>query len=287
MTNDVEFASPGIHRTEPVTERGTGVVRIARSILRHRWLVVEMARRELSDQHVGQLAGGTWLILHPIILFCVYAFLFTFVFKVRLGDLGPSDYLIYLFSGLAPWLLTQDSLVRTSVVMAANASIVKKVVFPMEVLIGKTIVASVFVQAFLMLSAIFYSFYERGGVPTAFILLPPLTMLHLLLLLGLGLFLGIMTPYFRDLPEFVRIFVVVNIYLIPVMYAPEMVPEKVRFILSINPFSHVVWCYQDILYFRKIAHPLSWVAMTCFAAGSVLVGSYVFVRLRHHVASVM
>ena len=287
MSNNADRVSLGVHRTEPVTERGAGVVRIVRSLVRHRRLILEMARRELSDQHAGQLVGGIWLFVHPLTLFCVYGFLFTIVFKVRIGDAGPSDYLIYLFSGLAPWLLTQDALVRTAAVMAANASIVKKVMFPMEVLIAKTLIASASVQALLMLATIAYSIFERGGTAPVIMLLPALIGLHFLLLLGLGLFLGIATPYFRDLPEIVRIFVLINIYLIPVMYAPEMVPEMLRFILFINPFSHLIWCYQDILYFNVIAHPLSWVILACLAAAAMTVGCYVFVRLRHHVASVM
>ena len=171
--------------------------------------------------------------------------------------------------------------------MAANASIVKKVMFPMEVLISKTLVASASVQVLLMLATIAYSIFERGGITPLIMLLPVLIALHFVLLLGLGLLLGITTPYFRDLPEVVRIFVLINIYLIPVMYAPEMVPEKLRFILFINPFSHVIWCYQDILYFNEIAHPLSWVILVCLAATAITMGCYVFVRLRHHVASVM
>jgi lipopolysaccharide transport system permease protein len=71
------------------------------------------------------------------------------------------------------------------------------------------------------------------------------------------------------------------------MYVPNMVPEALRFILTVNPFSHLVWCYQDLIYFQSIVHPASWGIVTFVSCGALLLGSYVFVRLRSHLASVV
>ncbi|MGD0023898.1 MAG: ABC transporter permease [Xanthobacteraceae bacterium] len=279
--------SPPIRRGTAPHERGFGILRVLRSIIQHRALVWEMARREMTDMHAGQTAGIVWLVVHPLVLFAVYAFLFTVVFKVRIGDRGPSDYLIYLFSGLVPWLLTQDVLARTAPVFIANITIVKSVMFPSEVLVAKTLSSSVTVQFVLFAAVVIYIVIARQAVPATFLLLPALFFLHLMLLWGLALLLGAMTPYFRDIPELVRVFLTINIYLIPIMYLPDMVPGPLRFVLVINPFSSLIWCYQDVLYFGSIVHPGAWVALAAISMGSLAVGSYVFVRLRHHFASVL
>jgi lipopolysaccharide transport system permease protein len=267
--------------------RGSGIVVLLRSVLTHRNLVRELARREITDVHAGQAAGALWVIVHPIVMFAVYAFLFTAVFKVRIGDSGPSGYLIYLFAGLAPWLMTQDVLSRATGIMFANSTIVKKVMFPAEALVAKSLLASFKVQSILLLIVIAYVVAARDGVPWTISLLPLLYAMHAVLLWGLALFLSAMAPYFRDLSEFVRVFLTVNIYLIPVMYVPDMVPEGLRFALLVNPFSHLIWCYQDVFYFGTIGHPASWAIVTAMTGGALLAGSYVFVRLRSHLASVV
>jgi len=284
---DLAPTPQSIRRGTAPHEHGSGVVRLGRAIILRRALVWEMARRELTDTHAGQMAGVVWLIVHPLLLFGVYTFFFTVVLSVRIASNGPSDYLIYLFSGLAPWLLTQDVMSRAAGAMVANASIVKKVMFPLEVLVAKTVVSSLAVQLVLFGAVLIYTVIARGAIPGTFLLLPVLIVLHLMLLWGLALLLAAITPYFRDVPEFVRLFVTVNIYLIPIIYLPDMVPRSVRFVLSINPFSSLIWCYQDVVYFGAIRHPGAWIALPLISAGVLALGSYVFVRLRHHFASVL
>ncbi len=287
MTDTVtELHAPAI-APAAVHRRGTGIFALLRSVLTHRNLVRELARREITDVHAGQAGGAIWVVVHPIVMFAVYGFLFTTVFKIRIGDSGPSGYLIYLFAGLAPWLMTQDVLSRATGIMFANSTIVKKVMFPVEALVAKSLLASFKVQSILLLIVLIYVMAARDGVPWTLGLLPILYAMHVVLLWGLALFLSSMSPYFRDLSEFVRVFLTVSIYLIPVMYVPEMVPEGLRSALPFNPFSHLIWCYQDVFYFGGIDHPASWVIMAAMSGGALLVGSYVFVRLRSHLASVV
>jgi lipopolysaccharide transport system permease protein len=276
-----------IRRATAQPVRFFGALRLIGSIIRHRSLVWEMAKRDLTDRHAGQVVGIVWLAVHPLLQFAVYAFLFAVVFKVRVGDRGPSDYLIYLFSGLVPWLLTQDVLARSASAIVENSSIVKKVMFPIEVLTAKTMVSSVAVQSVLFAAVVIYIAVARQAIPPTFLLLPFLLVLHLALLWGLALLLGSVTPYFRDVPELVRVFVTLNIYLMPVLYLPDMVPAELRFVLAINPFSSLIWCYQDVLYSGSIRHPGAWVALPLISGAALAVGSYAFVRLRQHFADVL
>ncbi len=274
-------------RWVPERMRGSDAVVLLRSVLTHRRLVKELARREMTDVHAGQAGGALWVVVHPIVLFTVYALLFTTVFKVRIGDHGPSDYLVYLFSGLAPWMMTQDVLNRATGIMFINSNIVKKVMFPAEALVAKSILAALKVQGVLLVTVVAYAIIVRAEVPWTLALLPLLFFLHVMLLWGLTLFLAVVTPYFRDMSEFMRVFLVINVYLIPVMYVPNMVPAQLRFALLINPFSHLIWCYQDVIYFQSIAHPVSWGIMAVVPCGAVLLGSYVFSRLHGHLGSVV
>jgi lipopolysaccharide transport system permease protein len=276
-----------IRRLAPGKEKGSETLKIIMGLWERRSLVWEMSRRELTDMHAGQTVGIVWLLAHPLLQFLVYAFLFTTVFQVRIAGKGSEDYLIYLFCGLAPWLMTQDILSRTPNTIIANQSIVKKVMFPLEVLVCKTVVASLVVQSILLVCAFLFIFISRGAFPLIYMLLPLVLVMHLCLLWGLALILSAITPYFRDTPEIVRIFVTLNVYLLPILYLPEAVPGPLKALLNANPFSHLIWCYQDVLYFNAIIHPYSWFISGLFSIGMLVSGSYVFVRLRHYFASVL
>lgn len=284
----MELSGEGfLRRGVAPNERGLGIIGLLRSVWRHRGLVWEMARREMTDIHAGQAAGAIWLAVHPVLLFAVYAFLFTVVFKVRIGSSGPTDYLVYLFAGLAPWLMTQDVMARASSVVLANSTIVKKVSFPIEVLVAKTILSSLIVQMVLFSCVILFTIISRGGPSWSLLALPLVFILHMCLLWGISLILASITPYFRDVAEFVRVFVTVNIYLMPIVYLPGMVPESLQFIMHINPFSYLIWCYQDVLYYNDIMQLRSWFLLPAFAFVMLVIGSYIFSRLRHHFSSVM
>lgn len=178
-------------------------------------------------------------------------------------------------------------MIKSAGVMLANISIVKKVMFPLDVLVAKTACASILGQLVLLAAVCLTAIYVRGTIPWTFALLPLLMAAHLSLLVGLAFLLGSITPYFRDTPELLRIFTTINVFLIPAMYLPQWVPEALRFIVYVNPFSHLVWCYQDAIYFNTIEHPWSWVIMAVFSGLTLAAGSAVFIRLRHHMASVL
>jgi lipopolysaccharide transport system permease protein len=285
--NDQPAGEHYVRRIAAPRERGLGIIDLAQSVWRNRALVREMARREMTDMHAGQAAGVIWLAVHPLFLFAVNAFLFSVVFSMRIGDRGPTDYLVYLFSGLAPWLLTADVMSRSAGVVISNSSIVKKVTFPIEILIAKTVLSSLIVQGTLFVCVLVYAIVTRGALQWSFVLLPLVIGLHVCLLWGMAMLLASLTPYFRDTPEIVRIFVTVSIYLVPIVYLPGMVPSALRFIILMNPFSYLIWCYQDVIYYGKIVNIHSWIGLFIFTSAVLIAGSYVFSRLRHHFSSVM
>ena len=276
-----------IRRDSDAPVVGFGLSGLVKSIARNRTLVFELARREVADVHAGQMGGAIWALAHPVLMFAVYTFLFAAVLNVRIGANGPADYTLYLFSGLAPWLWTQDVMTRSATVMIANVSIVKKVMFPVELLVAKTCAASTFVNSVLLVLVAITLVVVRGTVPASILLLAVLIPLHLMLLTGVALLFSSITPYFRDFAELLRVFLSINIYLLPVIYLPDMVPGSLRFVVTLNPFSSLIWCYQDVFYFGGLTHPWAWVGLSLFSVLAMSAGAYVFARLKNHLSSVL
>ena len=246
-----------------------------------------MARRETSERYAAHVLGAAWSVAHPLILMSVYVFIFGFVFKARVDAGMPLDYMVYILSGLIPWMAVADALNRAPTAVSSNASLVKQVVFPIEVLPAKTVLATLLPQVVQIVMLMVYVVVSHGQLPATYALAPVLIVLQTLAILGIGYALSSVAVYFRDLKDIVQVFTMVGIYLMPVFYLPNMVPAMARPLLYLNPFSYVIWAYQDALYFGRIAHPVAWVVL---AAGSVLslyIGSRIFASLKPHFGNVL
>ncbi len=249
---------------------------------RHRQLTIEMARRELHDRYLGQVFGVVWALLHPLVLMAVYVFVFAFVFKVRLGGTTamPLNYTVYLLSGLIPWLTFQESLAKSSTVIPANASLVKQVIFPVEILPVKGVLASLVTQTLFLVLLSLYVLVAFARIPGTYLLLPALIFLQGLFMLGAAYLVSAVSVFFRDVKDVVQVFAVTGVYLVPTFYLPESVPRAFRPVLYLNPVSYLIWCYQDVLFYGRIEHWWAWAALTAMSLALFYAGYRAFSLLR-------
>jgi lipopolysaccharide transport system permease protein len=249
---------------------------------RHRQLTWEMAKREIAERYTGQLFGAFWAIGHPLVLMLVYVFVFAFVFKVRIGGtaLMPLDYPAYLLAGLIPWMSVQESMSKASTVIVGNANLVKQVVFPIEVLPAKGVIATVLTELVFLTLLIIYVLIQQRTLPATYLLIPVLLFLQVIAMMGISYVLSAVGVYLRDTKDIIQVLTVVGVYLMPVFYLPEFVPPGFRGLLLLNPFSYMVWCFQDALYYGRFEHPWAWPVFAALSFGSLLLGYTVFRRLR-------
>lgn len=251
-------------------------------MVRYRHLAWEMARRELTDRYAGQMLGAAWALAHPALLIAVYLFLFVYVLQIKLAERVdlPFDFSIYLLSGLIPWLAFSESMNKAVVTLIGHSNLVKQVVFPLEVLPFKGVLASCFPQAIGLALLMLYSLVRFQFLPWTYALLPLLLALQFLAMVGVASLLAALGAFFRDLKDFLQVFNVVGIYLMPVVFLPESVPAMLRPLLYLNPFSYFAWCFQDVCYFGRLEHPAAWVVFPLFAVTTFCAGYRVFNKLK-------
>ncbi|MEQ8746011.1 ABC transporter permease [Pyruvatibacter sp.] len=240
-------------------------------LVKHRALLADQVRREIVDQHAGQVMGGVWSIIHPVFLMLIYVFVFGVVFETRVGGTRemPLDYTSYILAGLAPWLAIVQMLSKSASSLTSNSSLIKQVVFPIEVLPAKSTISTLLPLLVMMACFFAYTWGLQGQVFWTHALVPVLIGIYLLWALGIGYFLASLTVFVRDIRELVQVFAVAGVFLIPVIYLPAWVPKVFEPVLYVNPFSYIIWCFQDALYFGRIDHPWAWVV-------SILGGLLVF-----------
>lgn len=251
-------------------------------LTRHRQLTWEMTKREVTDQYLGQFLGWLWAVGHPVFLMCVYVVIFEYVFKLRIGGTQelPMGYTVYLLAGLVPWMGLQTVLGKSAVAITANANLVKQVVFPIEILPVKVVFSSVMTQGIGMLLLLGYIMVVYKTLMLSLLLLPVLLALQIIGMIGVAYVFSAVGVYFRDLKDFVQLFCIAGLYLMPVFYLPDWVPQTLRPLLYINPISYMVWCYQDVFYFGRIEHPIAWIVFTILSFGALWGGYAVFRKVK-------
>jgi len=250
-------------------------------LTRHWQLTYEMARREVSERYAGHILGMFWSLGHPLIMMAVYIFIFQVVFSIRLpGTAQTGNYTLYLLSGLIPWLTLCEAMNKSCSVIVVNGNLVKQVIFPVEVLPVKSIFASLLNQIIFTILLLGFVLVTQHALSWSWALLPGLIFLQVLLMVGLGYLLSSVGAFVRDLRDLVLIVSAVGIYAAPIFYTVEMVPENLRFLIYLNPFSYVIECFHDLCYHGYIAHPWAWVATLAMSLAAFYVGYRVFRRLK-------
>jgi len=269
----------GLFRPTPYVE---AFVEGASLLRRHRRLLLTMVRRDLALRHINQVMGSFWIVGHPLFLMALFVFIFAVVFDPKVGGTYelPRDYTVYILSGLVPWMAILPALTASCNSIVANSALVKQFTFHLEILPAKDVFTASVIWVVGMIVIALYTLLHYGSLPWTYLLLPLGAAIHLLVVVGLAFLLSAVTVFLRDTQDLVTVFANAGVYIIPVTYLPQWVPQLFRPVLYLNPFSYLIWMYQDILYFGRIEHPGSWVAS---GVGGLLIfafGYRVFRRLK-------
>ena len=250
-----------------------------RSLVRYRALVQSLVSRELKARYRGSVLGFLWSFVNPLLVLLTYTLVFTVILPNRQADIQP--YFLFLFCGILPWTWFSASLAESSGVIIASGNLIKKVLFPAEVLPTVTVLANL-VHFLLGLPILLLFLAWKGKLAWTTVFLPLPMLVQLVLTLGLALFLSALTVHFRDLQNILTHVLHLWFFATPVIYSYAAIPEgsPLRQVLRLNPMTHVMVTYQQILFHGNVDH---WrglflallVGILAFAAGSFL-----FDRLR-------
>ncbi len=261
-------------------------------LLRHRTLVQTLVARELKARYRGSILGFFWSFANPLLLLLVY----TFVFSVVLDGFRPVDiepYALFLFCGLLPWTWFSTALTDSSNALLVNGNLIKKVLFPAEVLPVVAVIANMvhFLLALpiLLLGLAFFAVSLPG--PIELLWFPAVLAVQFLLTLGLALMLAALTVHFRDIRDLLANILTFWFFATPIIYPMSLVadrgprfgdlPPLGKLLMDLNPFAHLVISYQEILFYDgPFGH---WRWLLALAGGSVVVfavGYALFDRLR-------
>lgn len=244
-------------------------------------LALNFARMMLRDRFLGSTLGGLWALLQPMLLLGVFVFVFTVVFPSRMpGSSSSLAYVIWLISGYGPWLFVSEGLSSSSGSVVSQTGLVKNMAFKTELLpIAATTLGIVPLLVSIAALAVLLVVDQRP--PTwAWLTLPGVLAMQVMLVAGLGLFLGALTVFVRDIPLALPSFLTMMLFLSPIFYPVSAYPEAIQAVASINPFYVIANCYREPILNGHTAPAWQYVYLAGLAFGAFAAGLWFFRRLK-------
>jgi lipopolysaccharide transport system permease protein len=257
-------------------------------LYRRRQLIRLMVKRDLLGRYKGSFAGALWTVVHPLALLFTYWFVFSVILKVRVSpDSKPIDFVFYILAGLLPWMAFSEALIRSNTCILENPNLVKKVVFPLEILPLNTTLSSGINSLVGVLLLILAVLGNQGRISWTVILLPAILLPQLLLTVGFGWFLAGLGVFVRDTNHIIGLVLTVWMFLCPIVYPERMVPKGLVVWFHANPFLPVVTGYRNVLLYGIPPDLYSWLYLLGFSLMIFFLGYFWFIRSKKAFADVI
>jgi lipopolysaccharide transport system permease protein len=258
------------------------------NLVRYRGLIQSLVARELKARYRGSVLGFFWSFINPLLLLLVYSFVFTYVLETKVEGIQP--YALFMFCGILPWTWFASSLTEAAASLISGGNLIKKVLFPAEVLPIVSVLANM-VHFFLGLTILvgFLAYYRHAPDRLDLLWFPMVVFIQLLFTTALALVLAALTVHFRDIRDLLANLLTLWFFATPIIYPwTQQNVRKYKWIFNLNPFTHLAISYQEILFFTgPIGH---WRWLLALGATSIvlfLVAYWMFDRLRDSFAEVV
>ncbi len=261
-----------------------------KDLLSHRYLFLQMLKRDVQQRYRGSQLGFLWAFFYPVLMLLVYTFVFGFVMKAKWGVAGQDniDFGLILFAGLLCHSFVSEVMVGSVNLITGNAQYVKKVVFPLEILSLVSLFNALF-HLFLGVCILLVIYLITGHSLHWTLILTPIVLAPLVIfLLGMSWFVSVLGVYVRDLGQVMGVCMTVLLFMGPIVYPFHLIPELLQpFVYWLNPLTVVVEQLRSVALFGQLPnwHDLGIYTMCAFAM--LFIGQWFFKNTREGFADVI
>jgi lipopolysaccharide transport system permease protein len=260
-----------------------------RSLWQYRHFVLSSIRNELVSRFARSKLGGLWMIINPLSQVAIYALILSNVLAAKLPGIDNQyAYAIYLMAGLLAWTLFSEIISRCLNLFIEQGNLIKKMSFP-RITLPTIVVGSCLLNNILLFVAMLGIFSLLGHqFSVAMFWLIPLTAIVVALALGIGLILGIMNVFVRDIGQAIPIILQLWFWFTPIVYPAHIIPESYRYFLNSNPMYSVTNAYHQVLVYNNApALDAGLASIAILALALMLVSLFLFRRAGPEMADVL
>ena len=240
---------------------------------RYKSLLSELVRKDIKKKYRRSVLGVLWSFLDPLLRMIVLTIVFSALFH------RVHNYPVYYLSGQLTLSLFTGGSTQAMQSLVSSSGIWKSIYVP-KYLYALSSVLSNFVTYALSLIVLFAIMLVTNSKFTVFIIFASLPILILLVMtLGVGLILGTLNVFFRDIEHLYSVFCLMLLYALPIFYPADILPEQFKFIQTYNPLFYIISCVRDCFYYGKL-YSLNDIIIPTIAA-IILLGIGIFLLRRY------
>ena len=257
-----------------------------RNLVERRSLLFQLVRRDFQQRFVGSAMGWIWSLIHPLVLLVSW----TFVFQYCLGKQTPPGapaYPLFLFSGMLPWMLFSETVQRSAPSLLDQASLITKSVFPAEV-VPVSVFLSTLVSHLIAVALMVVAMGVGYNQISVFLLFLPLYMFAIgLLAVGLGWIAASLHVFLRDTAQVLSVIFTFWFWFTPIFIEDHEFPERLRFLLSVNPLYYLVRSYRAVLLYAMMPSVRDLGIALAFGGTAFVLGGLFFRYMKRGFADVL
>lgn len=219
-----------------------------KALWNYRGFILGSVKREFQSKYLNSLLGVAWTIIQPLSMIIVYTLIFTQIMQARIPGVDSTfAYSIYLCAGILTWGLFAEIVSRAQNSFLENANLLKKLSFP-RLCLPVIVIANAGLN-FAIIFGLFTMFLlASGNFPGwVFFAIIPILVIHVLFAVGLGITLGVLNVFFRDVGQAFGVILQFWFWLTPIVYPITILPAKAQQLMAYNPMAGLMGAYQTIL----------------------------------------
>lgn len=274
----------------PHANHPSGVVAMLTSFVRNRRLISQMVKREVVSRYRGSLIGLAWSFFNPLLMLAIYTFVFSTIFKAKWGigaEETKAGFAAILFVGVIIHGLLAECILKAPNLVLGNASYVKKVVFPLEILPWVVVGSALFHSLISFLVLLLAQIVLGHHVPWTIVFFPIVIFPLILVAMGLGWLLAATTVYVRDINMVTGLFTTALMFLAPVFYPLSSLPKEYRWLILMNPLTFIIEQGRNVVITGQAPDWQGLLTYTLFASAFAWVGFWWFQKTRRGFADVI
>jgi lipopolysaccharide transport system permease protein len=248
-------------------------------MLHYRQILIATTKVEISKRYAGSALGLIWVGLYPLLLLSVYLFVYLVVFKMRFPGYSEMDYVLYVFTGLVPYIGLSEAIQAGTHSIKQNIHLVKNVMLPIEIIPVRAVAAALMGQVVLL--ALVAGLAAMNGTLSSFIIILPVVLaLQFLFLIGIVFVLSSVALVVQDIAHFVNLAIMLMMFLSPIGFRADMLPKSYEILVWGNPISYLLDAYRSVLLSN---HPVSVSTLAMYAGISIgffVLGATFFQRFK-------
>ena len=223
------------------------ILREVKAVIKWHELLWQMVGREVKARYKQSVLGYAWVILNPLAQMLVMSFAFSIILRIPTNASANIPYSVFLFVGLLPWTLFANSLTSSCSALVGASSLITKIYFPRTILVLATTMAKIIDFLFALSILTIYMFYYQIPVTINILWVIPIFLIQQIFTLGLSLFFSAANLLYRDIQYLLSLILVLWMYITPVIYPADIVPQQYRLIFQLNPMAVIINAYRQTL----------------------------------------